>query len=95
MSDNVNVNGLAEDLSKAAEIPTSTAVTCVKELFEIIGNHMSEGKTVTINGFGNFTSAHRAERTGRNPATGATMTIPAKNVPVFKAGKKLKDKINK
>ena len=43
--------------------------------------------------FGTFSVSHRAARSGRNPATGATIKIPAANVPKFKAGKKLKDAV--
>ncbi len=46
-------------------------------------------------GFGSFTTSQRAARTGRNPQTGDTMQIPAATVARFKAGKKLKDAVNK
>lgn len=92
--DTINVNALAEELATTAEIPTSTAVQCVKSVFEIIASKVAEGKTVNIAGFGGFSSTHRAARTGRNPSTGATMQIEAKTVPSFKAAKRLKDKVN-
>lgn len=52
-----------------------------------------EGK-VTLVGFGTFESKKRAAREGRNPLTGATVKIAAKNVPSFKAGSKLKEALN-
>ena len=49
---------------------------------------------VSIIGFGTFTIAERAEREGRNPATGETMKIKASKSPKFKAGKAFKDAVN-
>ena len=54
----------------------------------------SAGKPVTLIGFGTFARKHRDARTGRNPATGKEIKIPASNTPVFKAGKAFKDKVN-
>jgi nucleoid DNA-binding protein len=45
-------------------------------------------------GFGTFSISQRGARTGRNPQTGATIQIPARKAPVFKAGKGLKDAVN-
>jgi len=49
---------------------------------------------VTLVGFGTFSVSHRNARTGRNPQTGATIQISARKVPVFKAGKGLKETVN-
>ena len=57
-----------------------------------IGLH--NGEKVQITGFGTFEVSERAEREGRNPSTGETMTIKASKSPKFKAGKALKDMIN-
>ena len=54
----------------------------------------AEGK-VQLVGFGSFEVKHRAARTGRNPKTKETITIPASNTPAFKAGKALKDAVAK
>lgn len=56
---------------------------------------MAEGDKVQIVGFGAFEAKQRAERMGRNPRTGEDIPIPAAKVPVFKAGKALKDAVNK
>lgn len=53
-----------------------------------------KGKVQLI-GFGTFETAKRAARTGKNPQTGAALKIPAATVPKFKAGKALKDAVNK
>jgi DNA-binding protein HU-beta len=51
------------------------------------------GQTVTLTGFGTFKASKRQARTGRNPQTGASIQIPARTVPVFKAGKAFKDMV--
>ena len=53
------------------------------------------GDKVQLIGFGTFETRERAAREGRNPRTKETITIPASTVPVFKAGKEFKDKVNK
>ena len=55
---------------------------------------MKKGEKVQLVGFGTFETSERAARTGRNPQTGAEMTIPASKAPKFKAGKALKDMVN-
>ncbi|MGR4869965.1 HU family DNA-binding protein [Variovorax sp. LARHSF232] len=55
---------------------------------------LARGEAVQLIGFGNFTVARRAERTGRNPSTGEQMTIKASKAPKFTAGKALKDAVN-
>ncbi len=54
---------------------------------------LKEGDKVQLVGFGSFEVKERAARTGKNPATGAEIEIPASKAPVFKAGKALKDAI--
>lgn len=54
---------------------------------------LKEGDKVHLVGFGSFEVKERAARTGKNPATGAEIEIPASKAPVFKAGKALKDAI--
>jgi nucleoid DNA-binding protein len=54
---------------------------------------LKKGDTVTLVGFGTFRVSKRKARKGRNPQTGAVIKIAAKKVPVFKAGKGLKDAV--
>ena len=49
---------------------------------------------IELRGFGSFRTRQRRGRTGRNPKTGATVAVPAKRVPFFKAGKELKELLN-
>lgn len=55
---------------------------------------LKAGDKVTLVGFGTFSVSERKERKGRNPQTGAEMTIPAKKVPKFTPGKLFKDSID-
>jgi DNA-binding protein HU-beta len=61
----------------------------------IIAVELDAGRKVNVSGFGNFTVKHRSERQGRNPATGETITIAAKNYAHFSAAKGLKDRVAK
>lgn len=56
-----------------------------------VKNALKKGDSVTLVGFGTFNVSNRSARQGRNPQTGATINIPARKVPVFKAGKGLKE----
>jgi len=60
----------------------------------IVGALASEEKVVLV-GFGTFETKKRAARKGRNPSTKEVINIPASKAPVFKAGKGMKDKVNK
>lgn len=59
-----------------------------------VTEQLKKGEKVQLIGFGTFEVSERAARTGRNPQTGADMTIAASKAPKFKAGKALKDSLN-
>ena len=63
--------------------------------FELIKEELSKGNEMSVAGFGKFKITERAAREGRNPRTKEPIPIPAATVPVFKAGKELKEKVNK
>ncbi|NLP37348.1 MAG: HU family DNA-binding protein [Firmicutes bacterium] len=65
----------------------------VNSVFEGISESLAKGDKVQIIGFGTFEVRERKAREGRNPATGEPITIPAAKVPVFKAGKALKESV--
>ncbi len=67
----------------------------VNAVFDCVSEALEGGDKIQIVGFGTFEVKQRAERSGRNPATKEEITIPAATVPVFKAGKALKDAVNK
>lgn len=69
------------------------AVEAVDAVLEGIQAAVAKGEKVALTGFGTFEKTDRAEREGRNPATGATIKIPAKSVPTFKAGADFKKQV--
>jgi len=77
------------DMSKKAAGEAFDAVV------ESISKALKKGDRVQVPGFGSFSVSKRAARKGRNPATGATITIKASKNVRFKAGKELKDSLNK
>jgi DNA-binding protein HU-beta len=85
-----------EIIAQAADDAGITKAAAAKALASVLGSiegALAKGDKVSLVGFGTFSVSKRAARQGRNPATGATIQIPAANVPKFKAGKKLKDAV--
>lgn len=66
----------------------------VNAVFESIKASLSKGESVKLVGFGTFDTRKRVARGGRNPQTGEKIQIPAAVIPVFKAGKVLKDAVD-
>ena len=88
----------AELIAKIAEESklTKKAAEAALDAFVVsVESALKNGEKVQLVGFGTFEVSERAARTGRNPQTGAEMTIAASKAPVFKAGKALKDLVNK
>ena len=79
------INEVAKATCSKAE-----AGKAVKAFLETIKKALKKGDKVTLIGFGTFSVVKRSARTGRNPQTGKSINIKAKNVPKFKAGKALK-----
>ncbi len=67
----------------------------VNTIFDEIKTAMLRGDRVELRGFGAFTVRQRDARTGRNPRTGEPVPVREKVVPFFKAGKELRDRINR
>ncbi len=66
----------------------------VNVIFDEIIDALARGERVELRGFGAFTVKHRAPRQGRNPRTGASVSVEEKFVPFFKTGKELREKLN-
>ena len=82
--ENIDINVSKKDLT-----------TIVDGVIKSITDELIAGGKVQLVGFGTFEVVERAAREGRNPRTKETITIPASTVPVFKAGKEFKDRVNK
>lgn len=91
----MNKSELVESVAKATQLSKKASEEAVNAVLNTITDTMAKGEKVVLVGFGTFEVRHRAARTGRNPATSKEIKIPASNAPVFKAGKGLKDKVNK
>lgn len=66
----------------------------VESVFSIIKNTLETGEKIKIAGFGNFVVKQKADRRGRNPQTGETITIAARRILTFKPSQVLKNAIN-
>ena len=90
----LNKAEMIDAMAEHAEISKGSATKAFNFVLDSITNALRSGKTVSLLGFGNFTVKTRAARTGRNPKTGQPIQIDAATVPLFKAGKALKDAVN-
>jgi len=86
----MNKAKLVENMAKITKLPKSACKDCVEAFIATVGAALKQNHPVVLTGFGTFSVMKRKSRTGINPATGKKMTIPAKKVPKFKAGKALK-----
>lgn len=81
--------------SKVANFTKKDVETIVSTLFESIAGGLKRGEKIEIRGFGSFKVRKRNARSGRNPKSGEGIQVEAKKVPFFKAGKELKERVNK
>ena len=91
----MNKEELVQEVAKKAKVTQKEAANVINELMDIVQKTVAKGEKVTLVGFGTFEARKRAARTGRNPQTGKAIDIPAKTAPVFSAGKKFKEVVNK
>lgn len=90
----MNKADLAEALAATADIPKVRAANYVNIVTQTIQDALVRGEKVTISDFGTFTVSQRREFTGHNPKNGAEIRVPARRIPVFRAGKGLKEALN-
>ena len=91
----MNKTELIAAVAEKAELSKKDAEKAVKAFTDAVAEELVKGGKVQQVGFGTFEVAERAAREGRNPKTGNAMPIPASKTPKFKAGKALKDEVNK
>jgi integration host factor subunit alpha len=80
-------------ISEANGFPRNKASETIETLLEIIKTTLASGEDVLISGFGKFRVKEKAQRKGRNPATGGDMMLAPRKVVTFKCSGKLRDKI--
>ncbi len=91
----MNKTELVAAVAEKAGVSKKDAEAAVKAVVDVISEELVKGDKVQLVGFGTFEVSERGARTGRNPQTGAEMKIAASKAPRFKAGKALKDAVNK
>src|SRR3989338_1225787 len=84
---------LAEHLFNVLGLNKREAKEIVELFFEEIRASLERGETVKLSGFGNFNLRDKSERPGRNPKTGEEIPITARRVVTFRAGHKLKSRV--
>ena len=91
----MNKNDLVAAVANNTGLSKAVTAKAVDSVFESITKSLKKGNEVRLVGFGTFIVAQRAASEGRNPRTGEKIKIPASKQPKFKAGKALKDSVNR
>jgi DNA-binding protein HU-beta len=89
----MNKGELVDVIASKANVTKKEADQVLSAAIDAIMEAVSEGKKVTLVGFGSFERRERQAREGRNPKTGEAMQIPATKVPAFSAGKLFKEMV--
>ncbi|MBU1027013.1 MAG: HU family DNA-binding protein [Candidatus Margulisbacteria bacterium] len=90
----MNKQQLISQVAKQCKLPKSQIMTMADSMFDTIEKSLKKGQDVRLVGFGTWKKSKRKARTGRNPQTGKSIKIPARNVVKFKAGQALLEMIN-
>jgi integration host factor subunit alpha len=85
---------LIDAIAEANGFPRNKASETVETLLEIIKTTLASGEDVLVSGFGKFCVKEKAERKGRNPATGKAMLLEPRKVVTFKCSGKLRKRVN-
>lgn len=86
---------LIQKLAERAKISKTLAETVVNVIFKSMVEELTQGKSIEIRGFGSFRVRNYKGYTGRNPRTGEKVEVVPKKLPFFRAGKELRDRLNK
>ena len=90
----MNKSELIDAMATDAGISKAAAGKALSGMMDAVKKSLKKGNKVSLVGFGSWDVTRRAARNGRNPQTGATIKIAAKNVVKFKAGSELKNSVN-
>ena len=91
----MNKTELIAQVAEAAKLTKKDATAAVNATFAAIEAELVKGEKVQVIGFGTFETRTQAARVGKNPRTGEAVDIAACTKPAFKAGKALKEAVNK
>ena len=90
----MNKTELVAAIAEQTQLSKKDTEAALKAFIDVVSAELKNGGKVQLVGFGTFEVVERPERTGRNPQTKKTITIPASKAPKFKAGKALKETVN-
>ena len=85
---------LTDRVTALGDLTRRDSEIIVETMFDAIVHALKSGEKVEIRGFGSFRTRQRNSRPGRNPKTGATVSVPAKRVPFFKPSKELRELVD-
>ena len=91
----MNKADLIARIAEDADLSKKSAEAALNAFVDAVEGALKKGEKVQLVGFGSFEVTQRAARKGRNPQTKEEIKIPASKAPVFRAGKALKDLVNK
>jgi integration host factor subunit beta len=86
---------IAKLAEKYSQLVAKDAEFAVKMILDSMTHSLVQGQRIEIRGFGSFGLNHRPARIGRNPKSGEKVHVPEKFVPHFKAGKELRERVDK
>ena len=90
----MNKGQLIDSVASDTKLKKTEIAKALDSILDSVKKSLKKGDDVSLVGFGTWKKKKRAARMGRNPQTGATIKIAAKNTVVFSSGKKLKDSVN-
>lgn len=85
---------IAKLAARYPQLLAKDAELAVKTILDAMAESLSSGQRIEIRGFGSFDLNYRPPRTGRNPKSGSSVSVPEKYVPHFKAGKELRERVD-
>lgn len=91
----MNKTELIDSMAKKSELTKKDSEKALNALIESMEEALGKGEKIQLVGFGSFEVKQRAARKGRNPQTMEEIDIPETKAPVFRAGKELKETLNK
>ena len=91
----MNKAELVDAMAKETNLTKKDVESVLNSFVNVVSGELAKKEKVQLVGFGTFETRERAARTGRNPQTGEEIKIVAATTPAFKAGKALKDIVNK
>ena len=85
---------IANLAAKMTHLPEQQVTDSVNHILHLMSDALVAGTRIEIRGFGSFSLSERAPRVGRNPKSGEQVMVPGKQVPHFKAGKELRERVD-